>query len=162
MTVERAVPEAGVAALQIVSVLPLLGVFLATLVIVGGWIVGATPFWPVPELTLSEAVLTKDAGEVVRLIERERADPNRRWPVRSELLSPASSVTPLEAAVIIRRSEMIPLLLQHGAILPTGEERDALICRGVASAAGEIVDFLLTTGEKTDPRGRCASISSSH
>lgn len=147
---------------QLVAVAPLVAVFAGTLAVVGGWIAGADPFWPIVDLTLSEAVLTKDAGEVVRLLEREGVDANRRWPVREELMNPPASVTPLEAAVMIRRSEIIPLLLRHGTVIPEGEDRVALICLAVRSAADEIGEFLVKTGNGPDPRSGCPSPPPSH
>jgi hypothetical protein len=148
-----------VSSMQLLAVSPLLMLFAGTLVVVGGWIVGAKPFWPVTNLTLSEAVVTRDAGEVVRLIERERVDPNHSWPVRAELLE-TSPITPVEAAVATRRGEMVVLLLRHGAVLPEGPERDALICQAVRAREEEVVGLLLQTGNGSDPRGRCASASS--
>ena len=145
--------------MQLLAVSPLLVLFAGTLVVVGGWMVGATPFWPVTNLTLSEAVVTRDAGEVVRLIERERVDPNRSWPVRADLLE-TSPITPVEAAVAMRRGEMVILLLRHGAVLPEGPERDALICQAVRAGEDDVVGLLLQTGNGSDPRGRCASAPS--
>ena len=145
-----------VSPIQLLAVSPLLVLFAGTLVVVGGWVVGAKPFWPVTNLTLSEAVVTRDAGEVVRLIERERVDPNRSWPVRAELLE-RSPITPVEAAVATRRGEMVVLLLRHGAVLPEGPERDALICQAVRSREEDVVGLLLQTGNGSDPRARCAS-----
>lgn len=147
---------------QVLAVAPLLAVFAVTLVVVAGWVAGAAPFWPTTRLTLSEAILTRDAAEAVRLIEREGADPNRRWPVRAGLIDEPAALTPLEAAVMIRRSDLLSLLLRHGATLPDGDARAALICLGVRSSAGEIVEFLLTTGDKTDPREACLRGRSSY
>jgi hypothetical protein len=126
-----------------------------SVLVVVGWVVGAAPFWPVTNVTLSEAAALKDAGEVVRLITREHHDPNRAWPIREGVLGPAREMTPLEAAVTIRRLQMVRVLLRYGAVLPAGERRVALICAAVTADAPDIVEFLLNTGDRTDPRHRC-------
>ena len=157
VTAPRGVDAGDGTGWQLAAVMPLLVVFAGTLIVVAGWVVGARPFWPVEDLTLSEAVLAKDAGEIVRLIEREGVDPNRAYPVRRELLDPPASVTPLEAAIIARRPEAFRLLLRQGAVLPQGHARTALICRGVAGSADEIVQMLLDAGDRSDPRGACGA-----
>jgi hypothetical protein len=142
--------------LCVVAALPLIGAGIAALVLVLGWIAGASPFWAVPQLTLSEAVVTRDAGEVVRLIAYEHTDPDQPSRVRAELWSGPSEVTPLEAAVLTRRVEMARLLVHRGAHLPTGAARDRLICQAAAAGDGDIVEFLLAD-RAGDPRSRCAS-----
>lgn len=143
--------------LQWVAAAPPLVAFVGSIVIAGGWAAGARPFWQVPELTLSEAVATRDAGEVTRLVERERVDPNRAWPVRGGLLGDVTSATPLEAAVLTRREEMARLLLRLGAAVPPGAPRAALICLGVRSAAADVIALLLDSGDRSDPRAACAA-----
>ena len=138
----------------LVAAPPLVG-FVGSLAIAAGWAAGVRPFWTVPELTLSEAVATRDAGEVTRLIERERMDPNRAWPVRGGLLGEARVATPLEAAVLTRRADMADLLLRLGAVVPDGAPRAALICVGVRASADEVVTLLLGSGDRSDPRGTC-------
>ena len=142
-------------ALQLLAAGAPLAAFLGSLAIVAGWAAGAAPFWDVPTLTLSEAVATRDAGEVTRLIEREHADPNRAWPIRAGLLDEIRSATPLEAAVLARREEMAGLLLRLGAAVPAGPAREALICLGVRSRADDVVTLLLDTGDRSDPRRGC-------
>jgi hypothetical protein len=140
-----------------VAAAPPLVAFVGSIAVAGGWVAGARPFWPVPELTLSEAVATRDAGEVTRLVERERVDPNRAWPVRGGLLGDVTSATPLEAAVLTRREEMARLLLRLGAAVPQGAPRAALICLGVRSAAADVIALLLESGDRSDPRAACAA-----
>lgn len=144
-------------ALQLVAAGAPLVAFLGSLAIVAGWAAGASPFWSVPTLTLSEAAAARDAGEVTRLIEREHVDPNRAWPVRAGLLDAVRSATPLEAAVRARRPEIVGLLLRLGAVVPDGPPRAALICLGVHSAADDVVTLLLETGDRSDPRGGCTA-----
>lgn len=138
------------------AVAPLLLTFLASAWIVLGWAVGASPFWPDPRMTLSEAAGIGNAGEMVRLITMEHQDPNRAWPIRAGILGAAQTATPLEAAVAIRRIELIPVLLRHGAVVPErGAARAALICRAVAAAAPDIVEMLVNMGDASDPRAGC-------
>jgi hypothetical protein len=147
--------------LCLVAATPLLGAGLVALMLVIGWIAGASPFWTIPQLSLSEAVVTRDAGEVVRLIRYENVDPDQPWPVRAELLPGGPrSMTPMEAAVVTRRIEMVRLLAHRGARLPAGAARDRLICQAAGAGASDIVDFLLADGAG-DPRARCVSPVSS-
>jgi hypothetical protein len=146
------------ALMHVITVAPLLAVFLGSVVVVVGWPTGLRPFWPVPDLSLSEAVLTRDAGEIVRLIERVGVNPNRPWPIRYGLAGAITEATPLEAAVLARRADLVRLLVRHGAVVPEGQGRMALICRGVAVSAPDIVALLLAMGDRTDPRDRCPSI----
>jgi len=113
-----------------------------------------------PQMTLSEAAGISNAGEVVCLITVERKDPNRAWPVREGILGPAQTATPLEAAVAIRRIELIPVLLRYGAVVPeSGAARTALICRAVSATAPDIVEMLLKMGDGSDPRPTCVPSS---
>jgi hypothetical protein len=143
--------------LQWLAAAPPLVALAGSIVLAGGWLAGAQPFWRVPELTLSEAVATRDAGEVTRLVERERIDPNRSWPIRHGLLDDVSTATPLEAAVLARRADMAELLLRLGAVVPDGAPRDALICLAVRASAGDVVALLLESGDRSDPRASCQS-----
>ena len=77
--------------------------------------IGLHPFWRWEPVTLSEAAATRDAGEVARLIE-EGQDPNRAYRVRDGLLDGrGGELTPLEAAQIGQRPEIVDLLLDYGA-----------------------------------------------
>jgi hypothetical protein len=146
---------------MLTAVAPLLLTFVASAWIAVGWAAGASPFWSDPSMNMSEAAGLGNAGEVVRLIAEEHQDPNRVWPVREGILGAAQAVTPLEAAVSIRRIELIHVLVREGAVIPaSGPERTALICRALAARAPEVVDFLLATGDRTDPRATCSQSSS--
>lgn len=143
-------------ALMLAPVAPLLFAFVGSLWVVLGWAAGASPFWPDPALTLSEAAATGNAGEVVRLITIEDHDPNRAWPVRDGILGPPKTVTPLEAAVTLQRSDLFDVLLRHGAVVPaSGAARAALICRAANANVPEIVERLLQMGDRSDPRDGC-------
>ena len=96
-----------------------------SLYVLVGWVSGSNPFWTVPDLTLSEATMVRDAGEAVRLI-RAGHDPNRAWPVR---------------AVQIRRLEFVQLLVREGARM-TAAERSTLVDRARRLGAGDITDYL--------------------
>jgi ankyrin repeat protein len=131
-------------------------------VVVAGWLAGADPFWPLPEVTLAEAVVTRDYAEIVRLIEHG-ADPNQPARVRVDMLNSAEhTLTPLEAAVGTRAIELVRLLVRHGASVGSGSSRACLICEAIRVDAPDIVDFLLTTDDRSDPRGGCPAISESN
>ena len=147
--------DARPSALQALVAAPPLATVVGSLVIAFGWLAGGQPFWSVTDLTLAEAVATRDAGEVTRLIEREHVDPNRAWPVRAGLLGDVRTATPLEAAVLARRAEMASLLLRLGAAVPDGTPRSALICLAVSAAAPDVATVLLETGDRSDPRDEC-------
>lgn len=76
---------------------------------------GSHPGWPDLRLNLSEATAVRDTAEVVRLLD-DGADPNARYAVRPGLVdnSEPVNVTPLEAAISIRRAELVSLLLKRG------------------------------------------------
>jgi hypothetical protein len=103
---------------------------------------GQLPFWTTPDLTLSEAVIVRDAAESLRLI-RAGHDPSRAWPVRADLSETGHDdvMTPLEAAVAIRRVEIVHLLLEHGAALPPAE-RSALIERAQHVGGVDVAEYL--------------------
>jgi len=139
----------------------LVAMTLAAVVVVG-WVAGRHPFWPVPDVTLSEAVVTHDYGEIVRLIENG-ADPNQPARVRPDMLNSNQDIlTPLEAAVSTRAVGLVELLLRHGASARSGQGRVALICDAIRFDAPDIVDLLLTTEDRSDPRGECPAISESN
>ena len=74
------------------------------------------PRWPNNYLNLSEAAAVRDHAEVVRLLE-SGGNPNARRPVRPGLLDNDMEIeaTPLEAAISIRRPELMDLLFERGA-----------------------------------------------
>ena len=80
--------------------------------------------WPPDEVTLSEAVATRNNAEAVRLIERG-ANPNQPSPVRDGLLTNGYAVTvkPIEAAVGAQRADSVRMLLANGATIDQEELR---------------------------------------
>ena len=129
----------------VAAVAPLLIPFVAALWVVLGALVGATPFWPTPALNVAEAAAVRDHAEVVRLIRRGE-DPNARFAVRAELIDgEGHQMTPLEAAVEIRRLELVKLLVRHGARV-TPESRSLLSARAAALGAPDIVQYLEQSG----------------
>ena len=125
--------EAAIAGPAIVAVLVMGAVSVATLF-------HHDPFWPVEDLTLAEAALLRDDGEVARLIGRGE-DPNGHYRIRRTLLNePPRLVTPLQAAVRANRAVMVRLLLAYGA-RPDASAWAAL-CESKGSQTAEIVALL--------------------
>ena len=138
--------------------LPQLAALALAVSVLVAWVAAADVFWPLPELTLSEAVVTRDYAEVVRLIE-SCADPNRPSHIRVDMLNSAEyTKTPLEAAVGTGVIELVQLLLRHGATMPAGAGRAAFICESVRVDAEDVTELLLATGDGSDPRDGCAAI----
>jgi hypothetical protein len=99
----------------------------------------APPFWRGGSVTLSEAAALHDQGELVRLIASGH-DPNAVHPLRANVLA-VRALTPLEAAVGARRSEMVELLLRHGAEVDPASWR-RLHCFAIATGAVDVVQML--------------------
>jgi hypothetical protein len=85
------------------------------------WMVGGG-LWPPDEVTLSEAVATRNNAEALRLIEYG-ADPNRPSHVRDGLLTSGYdvNVTPVEAAVGAQRADALRMLLANGVLIDEPE-----------------------------------------
>lgn len=100
---------------------------------------GRPPFAEPPYASLSEAAATGDAATVVRMV-RSHADANAMGTVRQGLLDihQPLEVTPLEAAVLGRRAELIALLRAHGAVGESG----ALACLAEAIGATDALRSL--------------------
>ena len=84
--------------------------------------------WPPDNVTLSEAVATRNNAEALRLME-QGADPNRPGRVRDGLLTNGYAVTikPIEAAVGAQRADSVRMLLANG-VLVDDDERRMLLC----------------------------------
>jgi len=84
--------------------------------------------WPPDDVTLSEAVATRNNAEAVRLIE-SGANPNQPSRVRDGLLTNgyAVIVKPIEAAVGAQRADSVRTLLANGAAVDQ-EELKVLRC----------------------------------
>jgi hypothetical protein len=141
--------------LMFAAVIPALAALIGSASVLVGGALGAHPFWADPRMTVSEAAGLASSGEVVRLVQHEHQDPSRAWPVRAGILGASQNVTPLEAAVAIRRYEMVVVLLRLGAAPRSAAERTSLICRAAANRLDGIVQALLATGDRSDPRADC-------
>ena len=103
---------------------------------VSGWwsvaLAGGRGLWPPDEVTLSEAVATRNNAEALRLIEKG-ADPNRAGHVRDGLLTNGYEVVvlPLEAAVAAQRADSLRMLLATGA---SADEREFRVLRCLEQA----------------------------
>ena len=91
------------------------------------WTVGLAAgggLWPSDDVTLAEAVATRNNAEALRLIQ-QGADPNRPARVRDGLLTNgyAIDVLPVEAAVAAQRADTLRMLLANGAIVDDRELR---------------------------------------
>jgi hypothetical protein len=101
--------------------LPGLALALATVTWLAMAVAGRHPFWPIEQQTLSEAVASRDFGEVARLL-AEGQDPNARYAIRAGLVGEqAVEMTPLEAAAAADLRELVPMLVYAGAVAPTPE-----------------------------------------
>jgi len=94
------------------------------------WTVGlaaGSGLWPSDDVTLAEAVATRNNAEALRLIE-QGADPNRPGRVRDGLLTNGYAVDllPVEAAVAAQRSDTLRMLLANGALV---DERELRVLR---------------------------------
>ncbi len=80
--------------------------------------------WPPDDVTLSEAVATRNNAEALRLI-RLGASPNQPSRVRAGLLTSDYDVTitPVEAAVGAQRADALRMLLANGATIDGNEMR---------------------------------------
>ena len=113
---------------------------------------GIDPLWHVEPVTLPEAAALRDNGEVVRLIGLG-ADPNEAGIVRQYFAhNEAHVLTPLEAAVSIRRAGIVDLLLEHGARLDA-ETWAQLICFADVVEAEDVRALL----EQRRPQGAPAT-----
>ena len=108
--------------------------------VVGPALFGYTPtFWRGGPLTLAEAAALRDRGEVARLIEAG-ADPNGEYALRPGVLA-VSRATPLEAAVLARRAEIVQLLMHEGAAMDEGRWRH-LHCIAAEIGENDVIDAI--------------------
>ena len=98
---------------------------------------GIDPAWYVEPLTLPEAAALRDNGEVMRLIGLG-ANPNEAGTVRAGFAhNEAQMLTPLEAAVAIRRADMVEVLLENGARMDAATWT-RLLCFADVVGAGDV------------------------
>lgn len=114
----------GVRVCRLLAAAPAILLALASLAWTAGGLAGGG-LWPARDETLSEAAATRNKAEAARLIAMGE-DPNRPARVRKGLLPGDESrvVTPIEAAVAVRRPDMVQMLLDYGASLDAGQIRD--------------------------------------
>jgi hypothetical protein len=124
------------------AVLPPLVAFAVSVYVAVGWLVGTNPLWPTPELNVAEAAMVRDHAEVVRLIHAGQ-DPNRAWEIRSDIRNSdqPARMTPLEAAISIRRLELVQLLVREGARIGPAE-REALVAFSRKYGAPDVAAYL--------------------
>src|SRR5688572_5156667 len=74
-------------------------------------VIGEHPLWPATPLNMSEAAALRDSATVLQLLRQgERVD--RPWRIPAGvLLDHEVTLTPLDAAVIARRPEIVQVLL---------------------------------------------------
>lgn len=113
---------------------------------------GIDPAWYVEPVTLPEAAALRDNGEVMRLIGLG-ADPNKPGTVRAGFAhNEEKMLTPLEAAVGIRRGDMVELLLENGAQMDAATWT-RLLCFADVVRAGDVRALL----ERRRPQDASAS-----
>jgi hypothetical protein len=101
----------------------LVAVPCAALALVSAWwfagaVVGGGGLWPPDQVTLIEAVATRNNAEALRLLSKG-ADPNQPGRVRQGLVTGGYDVTmkPVEAAVAAQRADTLRMLLASGALV---------------------------------------------
>jgi hypothetical protein len=121
--------------------------------VAGGWL--GRGLWPPDDVTLAEAVATRNNAEALRLISLG-ADPNQPSYVRDGLLTNGYGVvmTPVEAAVGAQRADSLRMLLANGAVV---DERELRVLRCYErtrrdSGVREILDAR-SAGEPSTPLG---------
>ena len=115
------------------------------------WTIGRAAgggLWPPDQVTLAEAVATRNNAEALRLI-AHGANPNERERVRDGLLVNGHDVfvSPLEAAVGAQRAEAIRMLLANGATLDDRELR-VLRCYERTRSDSGVRDVLESLGHE--------------
>lgn len=99
----------------LVAVAPaaLLALARVVFLVLAAW--GLHPFWVWRPLTLSEAAAFRDRGEVARML-AEGADPNATYAVRPGVFRGyVMEMTPVTAATMARRDEVVEILVDAGA-----------------------------------------------
>lgn len=102
--------------------------------------VGEHPRWTSEPVNLSEAAAVRDNAEVARLIESGE-DPTVRRPVRRGLIGERMEVTTLEAAALVRRSDLVDVLVALG-VRPPAAEWLPLYCAARGAEDGDMMASL--------------------
>ena len=101
------------------------------LAVVGAWWIAGGLFgaglWPPDDVTIAEAIATKNKAEALRLISLG-ADPNQPSRVSDGLLTNGYDVvvTPVESAVGTQQADSLRMLLANGALV---DERELRVLR---------------------------------
>ena len=111
---------------MLVAALPCIALAVLSAWWIAGGLFGAG-LWPPDDVTLAEAVATRNNAEALRLISLG-ADPNQPSRVRAGLLTSGYDVvvTPVEAAVGAQRADSLRMLLANGAVV---DERKLRVLR---------------------------------
>ena len=119
---------------------------------------GYRPFAAPSDLTLPEAAGLRDLLEIEGQI-RRGADPNARAAVRRDIIrSTPMDLTPLEAAVGIRRLDVVQLLVRHGARLDA-TNLPMLRCFAEREKATDIVEYLEAQAPQAATAVACAGMA---
>ena len=136
---------------------------LAWIAVVGLFVVlaattGYRPFAAPGDLTLPEAAGLRDLLAIEGQI-RGGADANARAHVRRDIIrSTPLELTPLEAAVGIRRLDVVQLLVRHGARIDAGNG-PVLRCFAERERAEDIVEYLRARLAADAPPVECAGVA---
>jgi hypothetical protein len=122
------------------------------------WTLGALGghgLWPADEVTLPEAIATRNSAEAARLIGLGQ-DPNARGRVRAGMLAGHDiRVTPLEAAVWVRDAALVRMLLAYGAVADRNELR---VLRCMDDAVGRRETHEVLAGLSPEPWPMCNEV----
>ena len=140
--------------LAAIAVLPVLALAVLSLYSALG-AVGGHGLWPADDVTLPEAIATRNSAEAARLIGLGQ-DPNARDRVRAGILAGHDIwVTPLEAAVWTRDANLVKMLLNYGAV---ADRREVRILRCIAGAAGDRETHEALAGLSSEPWPACDEV----
>ena len=122
--------------------LPALVLAAATLVLSVLGLSGANPLWPHTEVTFAEAAALRDKATVMRLLD-EGSDPDRRYHIRAGALGgDGLDLTPMEAAILENRDEIVALLLERGSAAARAEHLCGWLRQAVERRSDAIVPML--------------------
>lgn len=106
---------------------------------------GRNPFWPLATVTVSEAAALRDRAAVAAFADAG-VDLSARYAVRPELLdaldASAEQVTPVEAAILADRAEILSVLFRAGVAAPPDAVRE-WVCLARERRRGDALNFLV-------------------
>ena len=133
-------------ALGLLLAVPPIAVTLAVLVFAASERAGYMPLSDGPPRNLAEAAGMADGAAVLRMM-ASGDDPNRIMPIRPEVISSTvRHVTALEAAVWSRRSQLVRLFDDRGAIVDDKMRRE-LTCLAKDIGTDEVAAYLMASGD---------------